>query len=676
MLVSEIRGIGPKKAALLKEIGIETLEDMLAHYPHSYEDRSRITEIADAQEGAQCYICGTIIKITKNFAYGRNKRMMRLLAADDSGTMEIVFFQASYYERTFHEDDSFYFYGRVTRGRSGLQMVHPQFEKNHGIFEASILPVYRTVKGITQKDLRNIARFSLDQGVFVRETLPEWLCAKAKLCSREQALKNIHFPADRMSYRTAKYRLVYEELFFLQTGLFMKGSSRMKLRDGIQFPHDNSMRQFVSRLPYELTDAQARVLTEIENDMESPAPMQRLIQGDVGSGKTAVAAAALYKAAKAGFQGVMMAPTELLAAQHRETFEQIFRGTGIRIGFLSSGIKSKEKNETFRALREGEIDIMIGTHAVIQENVEFKNLALVITDEQHRFGVDQRKKLAAKGRNPDVIVMTATPIPRTLAVILFGDLDISVIDELPPGRKPIETKAVPLRQRKKVYEFIEEQLEKGRQAYIVAPLVEDSDVVDAVSASGVYAEIVRKFPHRRTGLLHGAMKQEEKDAVMQEFSEGSIDILVATVVIEVGINVPNATLMIIENAERFGLAQLHQLRGRVGRGEHRSYCFLITDMNSELGKQRAEIIESSSDGFFIAEQDLRMRGPGEFFGTKQHGLPELQVADLAKHVPIMNSMRDDIREILQADPRLESEENALIREGVVRMFGDMGGIGL
>lgn len=676
MHVSEVRGIGPKKADLLKSMGIVTLGDMLAHYPYAYEDRSRVTPIAEASEGAACYIRAVVLKISKNFAYGRNKQMLRLTAADDSGTVEIIFFQASYYERSFQTDESYYFYGRVTKGKNGLQMVHPEFERDPGHFESSILPIYRTTKGVTQKDMRKISGFALSQNLSVTETLPRYLIEKNNICSREFALKNIHFPEDKMSFRMAKYRLVYEELFLLQTGLFLKGSSKLQAGDGIEFPHDRTVYEFIERLPYELTGAQMRVIREISNDMESPSPMQRLVQGDVGSGKTVVAAAALYKAAKNGCQGVMMAPTELLAAQHLKTFQELYEGTGIRLGFLTSALRKKEREETLRDLAEGKIDVLIGTHAVIQDAVEFRNLALVITDEQHRFGVDQRKKLAAKGRNPDILVMTATPIPRTLAVILFGDLDISAIDELPPGRKAVETKAVTARQRKKVYEFAGRQIEEGRQVYVVAPLIEDSETVDASSAVALYHELQGVFPGRNVALVHGGMRQEEKERVMQAFAEGAVDLLAATVVIEVGINVPNATVMIIENSERFGLAQLHQLRGRVGRGEHPSYCFLITDSKAELGRRRAKIIESSSDGFAIAEKDLQMRGPGEFFGTKQHGLPELTVADLVRHLPILNGLREDVKEILQRDPRLRLPENRLIAEGVARMFRGVGGIGL
>ncbi len=527
--------------------------------------------------------------------------------------------------------------------------------------------------------MRKLAKFSLSASSgLIRETLPERLLTEKNICSRDTALRNIHFPSDRDMFKMAKYRLIFEEFFILQTGLFLKGSSGSKIRKGIDYPHSNDIKDFIGHLSYTPTRAQLRVMKEIENDMESPFPMQRLVQGDVGSGKTVVAAAALYKAAKAGYQGVIMAPTALLASQHFDNFSETFRNMNIHIGYLSSSLKAKEKRETIDKLKSGEIDILVGTHAVIQGSVEFKNLGLVITDEQHRFGVDQRKALAAKGNdiNPDILVMTATPIPRTLAVILFGDLDISVIDELPPGRQKIITKTASSKQRSTVYSFVKEQLSLGHQAYCVAPLVEDSEAVDAMSSISLYDDLKKRFPDHNIGLVHGAMKQDEKDGVMKAFANGDIDILAATVVIEVGINVPNATVMIIENAERFGLAQLHQLRGRVGRGLAQSYCILITDPSSELGQKRAEIIKNSTDGFYIAEMDLQLRGPGEFFGTRQHGLPELYIADLARHIPIFNAAKDSVRELLTDDPNLEKPENAALRTNVEKMFAGTGDIGL
>lgn len=674
--IENVKGIGPKKAGLIHELGIYTLGDMLAHYPSSYEDRSVLTPLDDLKEGAVYYVTGVVRKVIRNFAYGRQGKMLRLLIADDTGELEITFFNAKYYANSFSEGVQYNFYGKVIRGRSGLQMVHPEFEKSAPVFESAILPVYSTTKGVTQKDLRKIARAALERDFAVKETLPEYILKKSNICSRDFALKNIHFPVDKKAFAAAKYRIIYEELFLMQTGLFLKGSARCREECGVAFPHDNYAQEFADSLEFEMTGAQKRVLREITQDMESAIPMQRLVQGDVGSGKTAVAAAALYKAAKNGRQGVMMAPTELLARQHFETFKQFFEGTDINVGFLSSGVKAAQKRETIQKIADGNIDVVIGTHAVIQDFVIFHDLGLVITDEQHRFGVDQRIKLAAKGASPDILVMTATPIPRTLAVIIFGDLDISVIDELPPGRMPIKTKAVSARSRKKVYDFAADMIKQGRQVYAVAPLVADSENVEALSAESLYEKLQAKYPQFRVGIVHGAMKQNEKDGVMEKFAAHELDILAATVVIEVGINVPNATVMIIENAERFGLAQLHQLRGRVGRGSEQSYCFLVTDPKSELGKERAKVIEETTDGFIIAEKDLQMRGPGDFFGTRQHGLPALGMADLVKHIGILNSLRPAVKEMLQADPRLEKGENRIVAEGVEKMFGSFENLGI
>lgn len=674
--IEEVKGIGPKKAGLIHELGIYTLGDMLEHYPVSYEDRSILTPLDEVKEGAAFYVTGVVTKVIKNFAYGRQGKMLRLLIADDAGELEVTFFNAKYYVNSFSEGVQYNFYGKVVRGRSGLQMVHPEFEKSGPVFESAILPIYSTTKGITQKDLRKIARAALERDFAVKETLPDNILKKNNICSREFALKNIHFPNDKKAFAVAKYRIIYEELFLMQTGLFLKGSARCREESGIAFPHDDYAWNFAESLEFEMTGAQKRVLGEIVHDMESAVPMQRLVQGDVGSGKTAVAAAVLYKAAKNGRQGVMMAPTELLARQHFETFKDFFKETDIKVGFLSSGVKAAKKRETVKKIADGDIDVVIGTHAVIQDSVIFHDLGLVITDEQHRFGVDQRIKLAAKGMSPDILVMTATPIPRTLAVIIFGDLDISVIDELPPGRMPIKTKAVSSRSRKKVYDFASDMVKQGRQVYAVAPLVADSESVDAISAESLYEKLQSRYPQLRIGLVHGAMKQAEKDAIMEKFAAHEIDILAATVVIEVGINVPNATVMIIENAERFGLAQLHQLRGRVGRGSEQSYCFLVTDPKSELGKERAKVIEETTDGFVIAEKDLKMRGPGDFFGTRQHGLPELGMADLVKHIGILNSLRPAVKEMLQSDPHLRAPENRQVAEGVEKLFGSFENLGI
>ncbi|MFR9144082.1 MAG: ATP-dependent DNA helicase RecG, partial [Lentihominibacter sp.] len=423
-------------------------------------------------------------------------------------------------------------------------------------------------------------------------------------------------------------------------------------------------------MPYTLTGAQKRCIKEIEKDLECGKVMNRLVQGDVGSGKTAVAEIAMYKAVKSGYQAVLMAPTEILARQHFESISRAFKYHGIEVGFLTGSMKAADKRATLEKIKEGSFQIIIGTHAVIQPDVEFKRLGLVITDEQHRFGVRQRVKLKEKGRNPNVLVMTATPIPRTLSVVLYGDLDVSVIDELPPGRQKISTRSIGYEKRDNCYDFVEKQLADGRQAYVVTPLIEESDVMDLRSAHKVAEELSKRFKEYNVALIHGAMRQEDKDRIMEEFYHGLIDVLVATVVIEVGINVPNSTVIVVENAERFGLAQLHQLRGRVGRGPHKSYCFLIFEGDSEIARKRGEIMEASSDGFFIAEEDLKLRGPGEIFGTRQHGLPDLNISDLSRHLKIMEHAKKEAKVILEKDPVLESDENKGLKRKITKLFGE------
>ena len=483
-------------------------------------------------------------------------------------------------------------------------------------------------------------------------------------------MQNIHFPEEKQKLLEAKYRLVFDELLILQTGLFAVRQNIKNGEDGIRIPKEADIRPYLDGFSYELTGAQKRCIEEIERDLESGKVMNRLVQGDVGSGKTAVAEVAMYKAVRGGYQAVMMAPTEILAHQHFEGLEKSFAVHGIRVGFLSGSLKASEKRETLERLKNGEIDILVGTHAVIQPEVEFANLGLVITDEQHRFGVNQRIQLKEKGKNPNILVMTATPIPRTLAVVLYGDLDVSVIDEMPPGRQVIKTRNLNGEKRDACYDFVEKQLQQGRQAYVVTPLIEDSETLDLKSAQTVYEELAERFAAYNVALIHGGMKQAEKDQVMEEFYEGKIDVLVATVVIEVGINVPNASVIVIENAERFGLAQLHQLRGRVGRGKWQSYCFLITQGQSELAQKRGEIMQQSSDGFFIAEEDMKLRGPGDIFGTRQHGIPELNVADLARHIKILEHARVEAKKILTEDPLLKQGKNAELKRRITKLFGE------
>lgn len=665
-----IKGIGPAKSAALSKLKIETIEDFLFFYPRDYEDRRELRHIAALRDGETAPVKGTIVLIVK----GRNriprKQTLKLLVQDETGAMEVVFFNARYLEKMLNRNKEYIFFGKALVNAGRIQMLHPDVSRYEPEQGQGILPIYPLTGGISQGEMRKWQKAAMAHLPELEEYLPEETLKRNRLCGIRHAIENIHNPADRQRLMEAKFRLIFEELLFLQTGLLAMKYKMSGQSKGIVFSPEASMEAFTSMLPYQLTEAQRRVLSQINADMESERIMNRLVQGDVGSGKTAVAAAAMYKAVKSGFQAVMMAPTEILARQHYENLKDLFRRHGIKTGFLSGGISQKEKKEVQAQIESGFLDIIIGTHAVIQPGVRFHNLGLVITDEQHRFGVNQRALLSQKGRNPDVLVMSATPIPRTLAMILYGDLDISVIDEMPPGRKQIITRAVNSEGREAAYEFVRREAGKGRQAYVVAPLIEDSENLDVKSALGLYDELKERFHEFPVAFLHGGMKQADKDRIMEEFAKGRIRILISTVVIEVGINVPNATVMLVENAERFGLAQLHQLRGRVGRGEEQSYCILITEGNSSVAEERADIMKSTNDGFLIAEKDLEIRGPGEFFGMRQHGIPEFKLADLVKHVKILKAVRDEAERILKDDWLLTGKEYQKLKEKIDDLFNN------
>lgn len=659
--ITTLQGVGPKKAEVLSGVGISTLEDLLLYYPRDYEDRRTVVPIGNLEEGETALIRGKILVLLKR-GFGK-KTSIQLLVGDETGGIQVVFFHMGYLAKTLSKEKTYEFYGTVRSRGDRLEMVHPAWnEAEEGTDAPGILPVYPLTDGLSQSDLRKYMKQALPFAPLISDYLPAKLREEENLAGLPYAVENIHFPTDGQRLREARYRLVFDELFLLQCALLYIRRSGKKKEGAISFSKNVRCDEFVKSLPFPLTNAQARVLREIETDMEAPTPMNRLVQGDVGSGKTAVAAAAVFKAVKSGCQAVFMAPTEILAKQHFESLKPLFERFRITVAFLSGNSSAKERKPLLDALKEGKIDLLIGTHAVIQEGVEYKNLGLVITDEQHRFGVAQRAKLVSKGQNPDVLVMTATPIPRTLAAILYGDLDVSVIDELPPGRKPIHTSSESAKGRKKAYAFLAEEVAKGRQAYVVCPLIEDSDAVDAHSATAVYEEATKLLPGIRTALLHGEMKQAEKDAVMEAFQKGEIQVLISTVVIEVGINVPNATVMLIENAERFGLAQLHQLRGRVGRGAEQSYCILLHEHPSDVSKKRVEMMCETQDGFLISEKDLELRGPGEFFGLRQHGLPELHVADLSRHRKVLERVRTACVSLLERDPDLKEPENALLKQ--------------
>lgn len=667
--VTSLKGVGPKKAEALKKLGISTMEDLVFFLPRSYEDRRNRIDISDAAEDQNSVVTGEVKLVVNDRYRGGRKQMLRLLVEDGTGSMEVVFFNAKYLQHSFRTGRKYTFFGKVTRNFGKMQMIHPEFSDADGM-EDGILPVYPLTKCISQREMRTWQKSLKRAYSMAEDILSSEAVERNRLCSLSYALENVHFPQEKQKLLEAKYRLIFDELLILQTGLFMARQNVTDGRNGIAFSPEADTGRYIESLPYPLTGAQQRCVEEIERDLESSTAMNRLVQGDVGCGKTAVAEIAMYKAVKSGYQAVLMAPTEILAAQHFDGISRAFEAHGIRTAFLTGSLKAAQKREVLEQIATGEAQVIIGTHAVIQPDVEFSRLGLVITDEQHRFGVRQRVKLREKGENPNVLVMTATPIPRTLSVILYRDLDVSIIDELPPGRQQTVTRCLKSEKRGECYDFVEQQLKQGRQAYVVTPLIEESETLDAKSAEQVAAELKKRFRGYSVELIHGVMSQDEKDRIMESFSRGETDVLVATVVIEVGINVPNATVIVIENSERFGLAQLHQLRGRVGRGSHRSYCFLILDGGSEIAEKRGQIMEASSDGFFIAEEDLKLRGPGEIFGTRQHGLPDLAITDLSKHMKILEQAKEEAKAMLADDPALDAPEHSALRRRITKLFGE------
>ena len=672
--IQYIKGVGSKKAEKMSKLGIETIKDALYYFPRQFEDRSREKKIFQLEDSEKVTVKVRINNIVNLKA---NKlTITRFEVSDETGKASLIFFNRAYLRNSFRVGDIVKVFGTVKIEKNSKVEMHnceieyEKLDKNTGI----IVPVYPLTYGVSNKDVMGVIRNIFENtDVMIKEYLPSNIVNNYNMCDINFAIRSMHFPIRKEDLKIAMFRLIFEEFLFMQLGLFsIKGGNN--LVNGIEFKSSSKLDEIEGSLSFRLTKAQKKALNEIIDDMKSPKVMNRLVQGDVGSGKTVVAQLALANAVLNGYQGAYMAPTEILAKQHFESFENFFRDKGIKVEILTGSTKKKQAEGILENLKKGEIDILIGTHSLIEDRVEFKKLGLVITDEQHRFGVRQRGKLSSKSENPDVIVMTATPIPRTLALILYGDLDISIIDELPPGRKPVETIAIEKSKRRKYYmSSVRAEIEKGRQAYIVCPLVEESEVLEVQSATEVYEELSSEmFPDLRLGILHGKMKSKEKDEIMEAFKNHELDILVSTTVIEVGVNVPNATLMIVENSERFGLSQLHQLRGRVGRGSEKSYCTLIYDSKTQVCKQRMNIMEETNDGFKISEKDLEIRGPGDFFGTRQHGLPELKVANLFKHIKILRMAQKEAREIYSNDPALELKENQGIKYKIKEMFKSIG----
>ncbi len=678
--ITALPGIGPARAGSLEKLGLDTVGGLLSWFPRNYEDRRRAATIRDAEPGAAVCIAAMVASQPHPVRIRAGLELMKVKAVDDTGVLELTFFNQSYLKKSLAVGESYIFYGTVEQTGSRKSMTNPVFEPEAaaGQFTGTIVPIYPLTAGISNKLLAGCIRRVLEAGVAIpEEPLPEAVRREYGLVGLETAYRWIHCPSCPEQIEAARHRLIFEELFFLSIGL-----SRLKgRRDHARGPvcGRGSLEEYMACLPFSLTGAQRRAAEECAANLRSGTPMNRLIQGDVGSGKTVVAAAAVYLAARSGYQSALMAPTEILAEQHYRTLSSLLEPAGIRVSLLTGSTRAKERRELDERLRLGMVDLLIGTHALISDSVAFSALGLVITDEQHRFGVRQRAALTGKGLHPHVLVMSATPIPRTLALIIYGDLDISVIDELPPGRQPVDTFRVHSDKRRRMYGFVRKQVEEGHQVYIVCPAVEETSEAGPAAWAGqelksvteLYRELQgHVFPDLRVDFVHGKMKPAHKERVMAAFAAGEVDILVSTTVIEVGVDVPNATLMIVENAERFGLSQLHQLRGRVGRGSAKSYCVLVSDAKNEEAIRRFQVLCTSNDGFRISEEDLKLRGPGDFFGSRQHGLPQLKVADLAGDTRVLKEAQDAARQILAGDPELEQAEHGLIRQKVLALFED------
>ncbi len=660
---------------MLSRLGVSDVNALVRLYPRIYEDWSQIKSINEAQIGELCCIKGIVGSPVRKNLIRKGLTLYKTEITDGSGIMGITIFNSRFAAEKLAAGDEFLFFGRVGGNLYRKEMSSPEIEPTEGADR--IRPIYPQTHGLNSKMIEKLVKTALTQCKDeLVDPIPLWLREKYCLMKLSDALWNIHFPENPDYLEEARRRLIFEELLILQLGL-EKMRSQTQKNAGAVIERDFSDEYF-SLLPFSPTGAQRRAVKEAMRDMMSGRQMNRLLQGDVGSGKTAVAAALVYSAAKNSMQSALMAPTEVLAEQHYKTFFKLFEGCGIKVELLTGSDTAAQKRRKKEALRAGDIDLLIGTHAIIQSDVEFKSLALVITDEQHRFGVEQRNALGEKGKNPHLYVMSATPIPRTLALIIYGELDISVLDELPPGRQKIETYAVTSELRQRAYNYVKKHLDAGRQGYIICPLV-DGDGYDTELASAVkYADELQHGAFRgyTVGLMHGKMKSADKKAVMQSFSEGETQLLVSTTVIEVGVDVPNAVIMVIENAERFGLSQLHQLRGRIGRGQYKSTCILITDAQNDTAQRRMKVMETTTDGFKIADEDLKLRGPGEFFGSRQHGLPEMKIADMLKDRGTLEETQRAAKEIVARDPELSSPENAALNSEIQRLFDAVGSAGM
>ncbi len=658
-----LKGVGEKRAQHLYSLGIDTIGALLRYYPRGYEDFSNIKQIFDCSADEKVCVKARIITPVTEHKIRSNMTLYKFKISDGTAYAQVTIFNSKYLAARLHEGSEYLFAGKIGVGKFGLEMSSPEIRE---VGDTGILPIYPASKNMSSSAISKLVKTAL-QSCEIENVLPESVRTAQKLCDLADAIHNIHFPKSKESLEAAKKHLVFEELFILRTGLMLLKNKR-KVNSSFVLKTDFT-NEYINSLPFDMTDAQKRVISDCARDMASGKIMNRLIQGDVGCGKTAVAAALMYHTAKSGFQAAIMAPTEILAEQHFKNLSESLKNTDIECVLLTGSLKKTEKQRVKEQLSSGRAQIAVGTHALISGDVQFHNLALVITDEQHRFGVTQRGDLSAKGMHPHTLVMSATPIPRTLGLIIYGDLDISIIDEYPRGRVSIENYCVESALRQRVFGYIKKHLDVGRQGYIVCPMVEENEEIDIKSAEQYFAEIKDgEFKNYRVGLLHGKMKPKDKEAVMRAFKDGEIELLVCTTVIEVGIDVPNAAIMVIENAERFGLSALHQLRGRIGRGQYKSTCIFISDYKSGATADRLNVIKSSTDGFKIADEDLALRGPGDFLGSRQHGLPSLKIADIYADNDILRLAGMSAANLLEADPKLTSPDNANLRKEIILMY--------
>ena len=669
--VRYLKGVGPKTAERFEKLGILTLSDLLCHYPRRYLDFSKPYSIAEAPADTECVVKAEVFAKPGGRILPGGRRMERITAGDDVSSLEITWFNNPYAAQKLELGQEYYFQGIVTGGMLRRQMVNPQVRTDAQVKSSPFEAVYPQTEGLTSSAIAKCVRQLLPHAELLPDPLPSEMLKKYRLLSKADAVRAIHCPATEEEAFAARRRLIYEELLVLQLGIGRMKNHGAASTGAPMKKADAS--PFWESLSFSPTGAQRLAVEEILTDMSGETSMNRLLQGDVGSGKTLVAAAAIWACIRAGYQAALLAPTEILASQHAENLNRLLSPFGMRVALLTGGMKAAARRTTLAAIRNDEADLIVGTHAILSEGVEFARLGLAVVDEQHRFGVRQRGLLAEKAANPHLLVMSATPIPRTLGLLMYGDLDISILDELPPGRKPVKTRCITGKKRADLYGFLDREIDSGRQVYIVCPAIEDAGGSGLNAVKSYYEDIAKAYlPDRRVGLMHGKLKPKEKAEVMDDFKSGRLDALVSTTVIEVGVDVPNATVMVIENAERYGLSALHQLRGRVGRGAAESWCFLVSDNASESVQKRLKFLCSTSDGFAVAQYDLETRGPGDFFGSRQHGLPTLQIADLMNDTRTLHAAQSEAVALLAEDPLLERPEHALLARQVEQMFDKAG----